>query len=84
MPVKRSRAKRRADPDTEMMLWADLFESGQEGFAGNLEELGFHSIVEARGAVSEAWTRLGPLYLSTRHPEGPVWAREQFGEPVCR
>ena len=84
MPVKRRRPKRRADPETEMMLWAELFETGQEGFAGDLEELGFHSILQARAAAPDAWARLGGLFLATQHPEGPVWALEQFGAPQCQ
>jgi hypothetical protein len=86
MPVKRRTAKRRVDPETEMMIWSSVFGSGRD-FFGELPSLGVSAgpggVVD-REAAREAWHRLGAAYMDDPINGCDPWALREFGEPPCR
>ncbi|WP_214471078.1 hypothetical protein [Mesorhizobium sp. dw_380] len=85
MPVKRRAGKKHIS--AEVQAWAELFQTGHDGF-GDLSELGYPWTREgeeaARWAAPEAWARLGAAFLNTR-PDWwtttPAWALDKFGDP---
>jgi hypothetical protein len=85
---KRLLDKRLLDDATEVVMWSELFQDGDD-FCGDLEPLGLngngHADPATRAAAQKAWSRLGALYLRDiwpMHPHHkPCWALEQFGLP---
>jgi len=94
MPVKRRTAKRRQDPQAEMLAWSGLFRCGYDYF-NDLEPYGYRHPTDAtaRADAPEAWKRLGGAFMdwwnegrrgSLPHAtgdNGEPWALIEFGEP---